>query len=249
LGKAIGLTLTLPHSYHSSRTLLLMKKYRMGRVQEPWSNLSPPIRSPDYYEKLAARKKAQQAEGKSSRRSKSVDLTSAAAVLQKKLSTTSTCTRRTVATVSADPEKLPLLPETPNPAKAKEDNRNRYALEVEQKEREEGWAANPPVDTETQRAIILEYRALHQRIIDAGLYKCNYLEYGKECMRYSALFGTFLFLLNAKWYLTSGVPLGLFWVCCVSHTLHSRHANPLAVTDHVLSPRRRSHGYHLQLCH
>ena len=34
-----------------------MKKFRIGRVHEPWVNLDPPIRSPDFYEKLALRKK------------------------------------------------------------------------------------------------------------------------------------------------------------------------------------------------
>ena len=30
-----------------------MKQYRIGRIQEPWTNMEPPIRSPDYYEKRA----------------------------------------------------------------------------------------------------------------------------------------------------------------------------------------------------
>ena len=64
-----------PCSYHSSRSLLLMKQYRIGRVQEPWTNLEPPIRSPDFYENLAA-DKATKAEAKASRRSKSVDISS-----------------------------------------------------------------------------------------------------------------------------------------------------------------------------
>jgi delta8-fatty-acid desaturase len=34
-----------------------MKKYRIGRVQEPWTNLEPPIRSPEnFYKNLALRK-------------------------------------------------------------------------------------------------------------------------------------------------------------------------------------------------
>ena len=33
-----------------------MKKYRIGRIHEPWTNLEPPIRSPDFYENIATRK-------------------------------------------------------------------------------------------------------------------------------------------------------------------------------------------------
>lgn len=53
----------------------MMKKHRMGRVQEPWTNLNPPIRSPDYYTNLAAEKQGvPSAEARRSRRS--VDLSS-----------------------------------------------------------------------------------------------------------------------------------------------------------------------------
>ncbi|KAF1951208.1 delta 8-(E)-sphingolipid desaturase [Byssothecium circinans] len=196
--------------YHSSRTLLLMKQYRIGRIQEPWTNLEPPIRSPDFYENIAAHK-ALIAEAKSSRRGKSVDLSSAAAVIHKKLSTTSTCTRRTSGTVVADPEKQPPVPVISDPEADKKAARDKYAIELEQKERAKGLADNPSVDPETQRAIVAEYRALHQRIKDAGLFNCPYGEYAKDSVRYGLLFGAFLYLVYVKWYLTSALFLGLFW--------------------------------------
>lgn len=53
----------------------MMTKHRMGRVELPWANLEPPIRSPDYYINLKKRKEAAgHAEGEKSRRGKSVDL-------------------------------------------------------------------------------------------------------------------------------------------------------------------------------
>ena len=68
-------------SYHSSRTLLCMKQFRIGRVQEPWTNLDPPIRSPDFYTKETLRKQEAKKRDKESlerkRRSRSsVDLSS-----------------------------------------------------------------------------------------------------------------------------------------------------------------------------
>lgn len=60
-----------------------MKQYRIGRIQEPWTNLEPPIRSPDYYENRARLRKTAKAdhesngESKKQRRSRaSVDLSS-----------------------------------------------------------------------------------------------------------------------------------------------------------------------------
>jgi delta8-fatty-acid desaturase len=55
-----------------------MAKHRIGRVQLPWANLEPPIRSPDYYINLEKRKNRRdsigQLESEKSRRGRSVDL-------------------------------------------------------------------------------------------------------------------------------------------------------------------------------
>lgn len=52
-----------------------MTKHRIGRVQLPWANLEPPIRSPDYYKNLDERKRLGAAsETVKQRRGKSVDL-------------------------------------------------------------------------------------------------------------------------------------------------------------------------------
>ena len=53
----------------------MMTKHRIGRVQLPWANLEPPIRSPDYYKNLEKRKEAiGQADSEKSSRGRSVDL-------------------------------------------------------------------------------------------------------------------------------------------------------------------------------
>ncbi|KAF1345514.1 fatty acid desaturase-domain-containing protein [Delphinella strobiligena] len=82
---------------------------------------------------------------------------------------------------------------------------------IEQREIDEGIAAWPSLDAETQRNITLEYRALHEQVKLHGLYNCRYSEYGKEMIRYSILFTAFLVLLRAEWYLTSAIFLGMFW--------------------------------------
>lgn len=115
---------------------------------------------------------------------------------------------------------IPIVPakaDSPHEAVAA---RERYATELEQKEIEDGLRDNPSIDPETQRAIALEYRALHQRVKDEGLYACRFSEYGKESIRYGILFASFLYLVHIGWYLTSAIALGLFWVC--RNTLVSR---------------------------
>lgn len=120
---------------------------------------------------------------------------------------------RTSVTSRSDMEKLPL---SENDSLSREQekirNRERHALDLEQKEIEQGLKDNPPIDVETQQAILLDYRALHDKIKEEGLYQCRYSCYAKESIRYGILFGAFAALLYCKWYLTSAMFLGMFWV-------------------------------------
>lgn len=56
------------------------------------------------------------------------------------------------------------------------------------------------------------YRALHKRIVDAGLYKTPYLTgYGPEVLRYTLLASVSAYAYHHNWLMTSAVFLGLFW--------------------------------------
>ena len=69
----------------------------------------------------------------------------------------------------------------------------------------------PSLDDATQDKIVLKFQALHQRVKDEGFYECHYFEYGKEIMRYAALFALFALCLSRSWYFVSACFLGLFW--------------------------------------
>ncbi|CAK7229920.1 hypothetical protein SCUCBS95973_007394 [Sporothrix curviconia] len=84
------------------------------------------------------------------------------------------------------------------------DRSNQYEVERDS-------LAYPSVDPARQQAIVQRYRAMHQRIQDEGWYECPYGEYAKEMARYTTLFVLFLVALNAGWYISSAVCLGLFW--------------------------------------
>ena len=91
-------------------------------------------------------------------------------------------------------------------------SRTDYTASMQQREIERGLSSSPSIDLETQQNITKDYRALHEQVKAQGLYNCCFFEYGKEMIRYSLLFGLFIFLLHYKWYCTSAAALGLFWV-------------------------------------
>lgn len=162
----------------------MMKAYRIGKIQQPWTNLEPPIRSSVLQQGAAADEKN--------------GIKQIGALDEKK-------DGKPAKTLSAD-----------DVARAK------YTAELEAKEIAEGLRDNPSLDPETQRAITREYRALHEKVKDMGLYQCRYQEYGKELIRYSLLFGAFLYLLRAEWYLTSAIFLGMFWVSPTLYASNTR---------------------------
>jgi delta8-fatty-acid desaturase len=88
----------------------------------------------------------------------------------------------------------------------------KYTEWAERKEVDQDIQDYPSLDPVRQQDIVRKYRAMHERIHNEGLYDCPYLEYGKEMIRYSALFAGFLVALRYGWYTTSAALLGLFWV-------------------------------------
>ncbi|GME70341.1 unnamed protein product [Ambrosiozyma monospora] len=72
-------------------------------------------------------------------------------------------------------------------------------------------ASLPSLDYETQRWLSVKYNELHNRIIDAGLYQCPYMEYFKQGCLNLGLFLYFAIFFKYGYYVISGIFLGLFW--------------------------------------
>lgn len=110
----------------------------------------------------------------------------------------------------------------------------------------------PSLDMQTQQAIALRYRQLHQTIIDDGLYECRYIEYFKELARYTTLFTLFAALFYNGWTLTSAVFLGMFWVCLNLPSLlivmKSRLMRLPPAPNYVHGSRCGTPCHHTQLC-
>lgn len=138
----------------------------------------------------------------------------AVTIIGKKLLHNEACVSRAHGNQLASEKLLQVEDEANSAVFDKKAHRERYATEIEQKEIEDGLRDNPSIDMETQAAILQDYRELHQQFKDEGLYECRYSEYGKESIRYGFLFAIFAGLLYSKWYLTSAMFLGMFWVSC-----------------------------------
>ncbi|KAK3081011.1 hypothetical protein LTS18_011029, partial [Coniosporium uncinatum] len=236
--------------YHFPRTLLRMRGFRIGRIQEPWTNFVPPIRGGVFRTSTTATTttttptQPEEPETESSgsdvddsvwsskgsslgsRTSSYTDLdlevklakatVTEISIDEDALSTDDSpdCVRRTPF-VADEPDILVVELEEKKSSPPEEDitklSRAAYTIGLEQKEIDNDIRDYPSLDADTQRAIVFDYRALHDKIKSEGFYECRYSEYGKDCVRFAVLFSIFIYFLQAKWYLTSACFLGLFW--------------------------------------
>lgn len=220
--------LTICCRYHFDKTLRLMKAYRIGRVQLPWTNLEPPIRggvhrklTDDEHQGLKTELTGAGSPAAGSATEDSAEVSSLFSRTGDPLSSdesepaeeidVATCRRR-INQSSATRAEAP-GPDGACTLPTEKLSREAYTAAMEQKEVAEMIRTYPSLDQQTQDAIRLEYRALHKLIKEQGLYTCHYSAYGRECIRYAIIFGAFLFLLHTEWYILSACCLGLFWVC------------------------------------
>ena len=216
-----------------------MGAYRIGRVHLPWTNYTPPIRGGVFrkYQDEEESISSEDDEGLSLG-SKSASLNSStssleltpggdsksdfaplipatikAAAIYGNTSNDDDLSHRRAFKATTDTHVYPALKHTKTRSSSVHLSPTAYTAQTIQTEVDNDLRDYPSLDEETQRNITLKYQALHQLVKDGGFYDCRYSEYGKEAIRYSLLFATFLVTLHYGWYLTSACFLGLFWVC------------------------------------
>ena len=207
-----------PYRFHFAKTIHRMKAFSIGRIQQPWVNLTPPIRRGPIPTITA-----QEAE-KATLPFTSIDLTLPISEpccslhpMDEKSGYTGSSDDgfSTICSYSssdgADCKNRCVSGKIPKEMPAKFSRFDHTAI-LKQREVEQGLLSSPSIDLETQQNIARVYRALHEEVKVKGLYDCRFSEYGKEMIRYSLLFGLSMFLLLNRWYLTSAGVLGLFWV-------------------------------------
>jgi delta8-fatty-acid desaturase len=200
-----------------------MQAYRIGKVDLPWTNFTPPIRGGLYERKSVVEIEAEEnsvsegeeaewsdwaVESTSSRSSiASADVTRTQARTRNNVKSKARTAQLTVPRWSPDDDGAPLSREVSNLS------RDEYTTALEDAELASEIEAYPSLDACTQRAISQEYKDLHERIEKEGFYVCRYSEYGKDAIRWAMLFAAFACLVRVEWYLTAAVFLGMFWVC------------------------------------
>ena len=97
----------------------------------------------------------------------------------------------------------------------------------------------PPTDLspEVQTRHSNAYRALHKRVIDAGLYRTPYLTgYGPEFIRYTLLGCISAYAYSNKWFITSALFLGLMWhqLVFTAHDLGHMGVTHIWAVDRIL---------------
>ena len=218
-----------------------MAVFRIGRIQPPWINLTPPIRGgvfrkyQDEEESISSRSDDEEPPLASDLASVNSSTTSLELSVDDELksyneplirssSKTIECdgygsdngceiNQRRAFQAKADAFELysELKGLTGRPL-LQDQTRDAFTTQTMQDEINRDLESYPSLDSATQQNITKKYQALHQRIKDEGYYDCRYMEYGKEFVRYSFLFALFLVSLRAEWYMTSAVFLALFWV-------------------------------------
>ncbi|KAK6443390.1 hypothetical protein LTR95_000216 [Oleoguttula sp. CCFEE 5521] len=205
---------------HSIRTLKTMHAYRIGKISGQWENFTPPI------------------QGGVFRSQEEQDAAAAGLAALHKLDSAST-TGYDSAYVSEDSSdssvegledaqmRQRLISGSPKPesvgfasiedaafTKAAQDglsSKETYIANSIQHNIDADLDKYPSLDAATQRDIAVKFQALHERVRNEGYYDLRPIEYGKEMLRYTALFIVFVTLLNKGWYFFSACFLGLFW--------------------------------------
>ncbi|SCU80608.1 LAME_0B03928g1_1 [Lachancea meyersii CBS 8951] len=186
------------NAYHCDETVAGFLKWKIGKIDGDWVNCLPPIQGGTY---------AAKDENDSSESSHKKDVSEA--VTGPKM-----CGEPAVKVVPKMPEGLvPSL----NMTQAFEQHivvdralshADRYDDALVRRDLE----SLPNLDPATQHWLSQEYNEMHQKVINAGLYQCDYTRYFKEATRIALLFGLSLYLLFAhkRWF-WSAVCMGAAW--------------------------------------
>ena len=196
------------YSFHSPDTLKRMMVFQIGKINDRWSNLVPPIQGGKFENLVDADVHSE---------NESLDGTSSSSSTtppDSPLFDRTDDSRRRNFRIFSD------LRETSSSSslssieyidKASSSTESSVLADFTRQEIISDLARYPSLDPDTQGDIVRKYRVLHDRIRSEGLYQCNYGSYFLEICRYIFLFSMCLGCLKWGWYGTSGLFLGMFW--------------------------------------
>lgn len=197
-----------------------MKRYRIGRVVGQWKNMVPPIQGGSY--RVHSEAESDESDDicddvsiltDDDKQDSGIECDTASDTSSIDLPIKNIPSKRLLYAQSVDLQRIDSAVDIVDKVPATERLRtpSEYVANTVQDEINADLAKYPSLDFDTQRDIALKFKALHARVKDEGFYQCRYTEYGKEMVRYSALFAMFVFTLKKEWYFVSACFLGLFW--------------------------------------
>ncbi|RDA95834.1 hypothetical protein CP533_5085 [Ophiocordyceps camponoti-saundersi (nom. inval.)] len=207
-------------AYHAPATLRTMAAFRIGRKPPGlWLNRTPPIRRPSLPSLDATSHLVADDDSSFSAASFSSSSSSPSP------SSSSSVSAPTSVSTSDD-----------DGLRRRKINKDRYVETAVQSAVDKAISDFPSLDPAVQQNIVAEYRLLHQKVIDEGLYACPYRQYAKEMARYLTLFSASLFALHHAWYITSALLLGLFWhqIMFTAHDAGHRAISQIFVVDTLI---------------
>ncbi|KAG6856655.1 hypothetical protein H0H87_002245, partial [Tephrocybe sp. NHM501043] len=210
------------HAYHAHSTLALIPRYAIGRVALPWRPLVPPVMSG--WVRTANKWHCEALPQRSSR--------DTILLVTKHTDSSAAPTRADLVTKHTDSPAAPTHADLEPPLVTNHPHCSAAPTRAD---------LEPPpssLDLAQQARHSAAYKALHSRIIDAGLYNTPYLSgYGPELLRYTALAALSALAYHHSWFLTSALFLGLTWhqLVFTAHDLGHMGVTHHWVIDRVLS--------------
>ncbi|KAJ5965558.1 hypothetical protein N7481_012272 [Penicillium waksmanii] len=192
------------NALHSKEARERMLSFQIGRIQEPWINFLPVIQGGKfrfYTEETCSSEEDLPSQDTSSQEgslppSPIFDAIDSKSVIRRKRSSPGTDSSASTPPNEESHSKFGFL-----------DARTRDEIALD-------TSKYPSLDFACQENIKQKYRALNQRMLDEGMFDCNYWAYFVECCRYTLFAALAYTFLRMGWWGTSA-----FWLGCVWHQL------------------------------
>lgn len=196
------------YSVHSTETREMMNKYRIGRIEGRWKNFLPPIQGGKFrpYVEGVSDLEEEEEEEASPTASETSRTPSPVFDVEENVRRRGNATKASVSSSASSVSSVSTV-STMDDVMSYFDARTKEQIDLD-------LSKYPSLDLDTQEQVVRKYRLLYQRLLDEGLFNCNYSAYAVETCRYTFFFCAMLLFLRWGWYCTSA-----FWLGCLWHQL------------------------------
>jgi delta8-fatty-acid desaturase len=186
----------------------MMDKYRVGRIEGRWKNFLPPIQGGKFrpYVQGVSDLEEEEEEEASPTGSETSRTPSPVFDVEENVRRRGNAAKASVSSSASSVSSVSTV-STMDDVMSYFDARTKEQIDLD-------LSKYPSLDLDTQEEVVRKYRLLYQRLLDEGLFNCNYSAYAIETCRYTFFFCSMLFFLRLGWYCMSA-----FWLGCLWHQL------------------------------